>query len=269
MIGWAKQAYNVYKGNYGKNMAQSIPASLFYRDEPFGIYYPSAVKNVDDFLASGRNEEYRSEGTYIGKSQVLRHLPFNLFISEKHSLNFKVSEHPLQDGAVISDHVTRELRSVEIEGMFTNHPLKKLADVSKVSFKEIEQQASKEDIEPTVSNTALANFEKLQRLAKRKMPVRIVCALEIYPKMIITSLDYERGPKSGSSIKFTMKLRELVTVSLRQTTLTYNFTPQQISDANDALIAAEVNIGKKNATEREAHVLAEAQQALDSLDISY
>ncbi|MBR6448352.1 MAG: hypothetical protein IKS96_07285 [Fibrobacter sp.] len=269
MIGWAKQAYNLYNGKYGKNMAQSIPASLFYRDEGFGIHYPSAVKNVDDFLASGRNEEFRSEGTYVGKSQVLRHLPFNLFISEKHAMNFKVSEHPLQDGCVISDHVTRELREVTIEGMFTNHPLKKLEDVSEVSFKKLERQAANEDIEPTVSNTALANFEKLKKIANRKMPVRVVCALEIYPKMIITSIDYERGPKSGSSIKFTMKLRELVTVSLRQTTLTYNFTPQQIKDASDALIAAEVNIGKKNATEREAHVLAEAQQAIDLEDISY
>ena len=70
--------------------------------------------------------------------------------------------------------------------------------------------------------------------------------------MVITAIDYDRDSKSGSSIRFTMTLRELKTVSLKATTGTYDFQPGDIVTANDKLIAAEKNAGKRTAEEVEA-----------------
>ena len=218
MIGYIEKAVDYFQDNRPKK-AQSVPASLFWREEGLGIHH--------------------------GDSK-LTYMPFNLFISEKHSLKFRVSDHPLQDGSTISDHVHQEMQECTVEGMFTNHPLRKLEEVNEVKFKD---EYATSDVKPTVSNTALANFEKLKLLAKQRKPVRLVCSLEIYPKMVITSIDYDRDSKSGSSIRFTMTLRELKTVSLKATTGTYNFQPEELKTANDKMIASEKKVGKRTAEE--------------------
>lgn len=226
MIGYIEKAVDYFQGNRPKK-AQSVPASLFWREEGLGIHH--------------------------GDSK-LTYMPFNLFILEKHSLKFRVSEHPLQDGATISDHVHQEMQECTVEGMFTNHPLRKLEEVNEVKFKD---EYATSDVKPTVSNTALANFEKLKLLAKQRKPVRLVCSLEIYPKMVITGIDYERDSKSGSSIRFTMTLRELKTVSLKSVTGTYDFQPDTMKTANDRLIAANKKAGKRTAEEATADQMKE------------
>ena len=226
MIGYIEKAVDYFQDNRPKK-AQSVPASLFWREEGLGIHH--------------------------GDSK-LTYMPFNLFISEKHSLKFRVSDHPLQDGSTISDHVHQEMQECTVEGMFTNHPLRKLEEVNEVKFKD---EYATSDVKPTVSNTALANFEKLKLLAKQRKPVRLVCSLEIYPKMVITGIDYDRDSKSGSSIRFTMTLRELKTVSLKATTGTYNFQPEELKTANDKMIASEKKVGKRTADEATADQMKE------------
>lgn len=221
MIGYIEKAVDYFQDNRPKK-AQSVPASLFWREEGLGIHH--------------------------GDSK-LTYMPFNLFISEKHSLKFRVSDHPLQDGSTISDHVHQEMQECTVDGMFTNHPLRKLEEVNEVKFKD---EYATSDVKPTVSNTALANFEKLKLLAKQRKPVRLVCSLEIYPKMVITGIDYDRDSKSGSSIRFTMTLRELKTVSLKSVTVTYDFQPDTLKTANDRLIAANKKAGKRTAEEMDA-----------------
>lgn len=240
MIGWVEKTAN-YIANVNSLVAQPVPASLFYREEGLGIHYTESrtPKTVDQMLSGRRSE--------------LKYMPFNLFINEKHKLSFRVSDHPLQDGSTISDHVHRELREVTIEGLFTNHPIRKPEGVKEVSFRD---DYGTTEIKQTISNTALANFEKLRKLANRKAPVRLVCALEIYPKMIITGLDYERDSKSGSSIRFTMTLREIETVSLKTVDMTYNFQPGDMITANDKMIAAQKNSGKRTAEELRAEEYA-------------
>ena len=226
MIGYIEKAVDYFQDNRPKK-AQSVPASLFWREEGLGIHH--------------------------GDSK-LTYMPFNLFISEKHSLKFRVSDHPLQDGSTISDHVHQEMQECTVEGMFTNHPLRKLEEVNEVKFKD---EYATSDVKPTVSNTALANFEKLKLLAKQRKPVRLVCSLEIYPKMVITGIDYDRDSKSGSSIRFTMTLRELKTVSLKATMGTYNFQPEELKTANDKMIASEKKVGKRTAEEATADQMKE------------
>lgn len=227
MIGYARQAIDYFSGTRPKK-AQSVPASLFYREEGLGLF--SLDKN----------------------GKVLNHMPFNLFISEDHELNFRVSEHPLQDGSTVTDHVHREPYKVTVEGLFTNHPLKKLEEINEVKFKD---DYATSEVRSTLANTALANFTKLKNLAKKREPVRLVCSLEVYPKMIITSIKAPRDSKSGSSIRFTMTLQEIQTVSLSTVTLDYNFQPEDMLTANDKMIASQKKLGKRTPEEVKADQL--------------
>ena len=109
--------------------------------------------------------------------------------------------------------------------------------------------------------------EKLKLLAKQRKPVRLVCSLEIYPKMVITGIDYDRDSKSGSSIRFTMTLRELKTVSLKAMTGTYNFQPEELKTANDKMIASEKKAGKRTAEEISAEKAAAELKQIHDLEI--
>lgn len=239
MIGYIEKAVDYFQDNRPKK-AQSVPASLFWREEGLGIHF----------------EEN-------GNKSKLKYMPFNLMPSEKHSLKFRASDHPLQDGSTISDHVHQEMQECTIEGMFTNHPMRKLEEVNEVKFKD---EYATSEVKPTVSNTALANFEKLKLLAKQRKPVRLVCSLEIYPKMVITGIDYDRDSKSGSSIRFTMTLRELKTVSLKATTGTYAFQPEELKTANDKMIASEKKVGKRTAEEIAAEKAAAELKEMHNLE---
>lgn len=228
MIGYIEKAVDYFKGAKPK-VAQPVPASLFYREEGMGLFS----------LDKG--------------GKVLKHLPFNLLIDEDHTLNFRVSDHPLQDGSTISDHVHKEPAEVTINCLFTNHPIKKMSEVSEVTFKD---DYATSEVKSTLTNKALENFEKVVALAKKREPVRLVTALQVYPKMIITSIKAPRDSKTGSAVKFTMTLREITTVSLKTTTMDYNFQPDDMITANDKMIAAEKKAGRRTAEEKDAAELA-------------
>lgn len=220
MIGYAEKLVDYFRDQRPKK-AQSIPASLFHRkDEDMGI-----------------------EG-----------LPFDLFISESHKLSYRVGDHPMQNGVTISDHVRRELREVTIEGMFTNHPLKGLEDTNEVKFKD---EYATSEVKPTLTNRALTMFNKVKQWADLKEPVRLVCSLEVYPKMVITEINYERNAKSGSSIRFTMTLREIVQVDLQSTTQDIAFDPKKMINDNDKAIKALCETGKQSSQEASPEKLTE------------
>ena len=218
MIGYAEQLVDYFKGERPKK-AQSIPASLFYR----------------------KNETMGITG-----------VPFDLFISEKHKLSFRVGDHPLQNGSTISDHIQRELREVTIEGMFTNHPIKHLQDTNEVTFK---KEYATSDVKSTMYNRALMKFNEIKALAEEKEPVRLVCSLEIYPKMVITEIDYDRDAKSGSSIRFSMTLREIVTVDLVNAKSTYTYKVESMESIINRQTAEMKNLGAKTAEIKAANEL--------------
>lgn len=212
MIGYARKLASYFDGSKPKT-AQTIPASLFFRKtETMGI--------------AG--------------------LPFDLFISEKHALTFKVGEHPLQNGATVTDHVQRELQEVTVEGMFTNHPLGGKSSTDKVKF---DRDYATQDIQSTVANTALQKLEALRDLAKKKEPVRLVCSLDIYPKMVITGLEYERDKDSGNAIRFSVTLREVNIVSLKASVSDYVWKPDDMSTVNNRIAASKAKAGKRSAEE--------------------
>lgn len=176
-----------YQGLIDKFTSEDIPpkvvqSSLFFRDEGFG----------------------------------LDELKFDLLIDESHSLDFDIPEHAVENGSSISDHVCERLRSVQITGLFTNHPIggKKSGYVNDDGTVNEEPDEVSVDGAEGRGNIALANFEKLKEIARRRKPVRIVTSLEVYEEMVFESIPYSRGPDDGESIKFTAKLREVRTAKV-------------------------------------------------------
>lgn len=86
MIGYARQIQNAVDG---QKIASTVPGSLFWKAEDFGV--------------SG--------------------VSFDLLINETHGFEFDVSEYAIENGETVADNVRRRLRKVTIVGLFTNSPI--------------------------------------------------------------------------------------------------------------------------------------------------
>lgn len=163
----------------------TVQASLFFRDENFGL---------DD-------------------------ISFDLLIDESHSIEFDVADHAVENGATISDHVQERLRKVSVTGLFTNHPIgeKRSGYVNEDDSVNREADSVSINGQPMKDNRSRDfKLDQLKKLVRERKPVRLVTSLEVYEKMVVEELSYDRGPDDGESIKFTVKLREVRTAELKK-----------------------------------------------------
>lgn len=176
---------------------------------------------------------------FFKKDAGIEGIEMNLFIEESHSLEFQLSDHPLQDGCVVTDHVFQKLRQCKIKGMFTNNPINKPKDS--------EGKVIVNGIEAT-QNTSRIKYNRLEELASKRLPVKLVTSLKTYPRMIITNIKADRGPKDGESITFSMTLREFMDVDVLEVSADYVSKPDDMASAINRLVAPKSNEGLSAAT---------------------
>ena len=187
---------------------------------------------INNILAENHEAQPLCASLFARTDMGIEGIDFDLFIDEGHSLDFKISEHPLQDGCVITDHVTQQLRTCKINAMFTNHSVRgNIGNRDEISIE------GYENAKP-IENVALKKFQDLEELAKRREPVRLVTSLVVYPKMLIKQIKAGRGPSDGESIKFSMTLVEFKTVKLFSVSTDFVYQNGSIKDAISKLTAS-------------------------------
>lgn len=216
---------------------KTVQASMFFRDESFGI----------------------------------GEVAFDLLIDESHSIEFDIADHAVENGSAISDHVQERLRSVKVTGLFTNHRVggKESGYVKKGTERKdgsvsVNRAVDKVDINgaPAKMNESLdLMLDALKDIARKREPVRLVTSLEVYEEMVIESLEYDRGPSDGESIKFTAKLREVRTAEVSSVTRDGVWNPpkpkSQDSDAGKKM-AQNTKEGKATGVEQTEGKLEQA-----------
>ena len=201
MIGWIEKALQEKKHD-----AEPIPASLF---------------------AIGKNEKNGVGG-----------IEFDLMPDESHGLDFDISEHPVDNGSTLTDHIRLKPRECTVTGMFTCHPIKAYT-TDKVIIDDGQEALSE--------NRALTLYKQLETLSKKMGKVRLVTDMITYPTMLIKSLKTKRDKGSGESITFTMTLREFKGVDLNVTNSDLVITPSELTTDKAKKIAKKKNAGRKSA----------------------
>lgn len=200
---------------------KAIPASLFSREEGFGLF------NVAN--SGGSVDEVK----------------FDLLIDESHTLEFEASDHPIENGAVITDHITQKLRTCTITGMFTNSPMQEFSGSTIDDFRNAEVNGAE-----GTTNRSREMFETLEKMAMERKPVRLVTALKVYPEMIILSLPTKRTAEDGESVKFTMTLREFKIATLKKSVVFQKYSPKDMNTPEARKLASKSTKGKVSATGR-------------------
>lgn len=214
MIGW-------FRDHDVKVEPRKVPASLFSREEGYGV---GDVDGVSD-------------------------IKFDLLVEESHTLEFDSSDHPIENGAVITDHVTQKLRTCTVTGMFTNTP-----DDNEIQGEDVDSYMNDEvkDASPLSYNRSRDSMlAALENLAIQRKPVRLVTALKIYPEMIILSIPVKRTSEDGESVKFQMTLREFKTANLKKTVAFGKFNPPDMKSSDKRLISQKNTNGKVSAKEEQ------------------
>lgn len=133
----------------------------------------------------------------------------DVVVSEKHTSEMEVAEHPVERGAKVSDHAWR--KAIEVE------------------------------MEIAVGDGAIGAYEGLLALQKMAEPFTLVTGLKVYQDMIVTSIEATRDKEHSQILFGTAKLKEII--------LTSTQAGGSTGDTSDTRAQGQTNRGQVQARE--------------------
>ncbi len=145
-------------------------------------------------------------------------------ISENHRYNSLVTQNPIEDGSIISDHIVNLPVILEMEGRFTDTPFGFLTSlVAGVAVGALTTElTNSQAIGALTAATATAllsetrpglskiKFKLLVALQVTRETIDIVTGIQTYSNMVVESLSAPRSSADGRSIRFNATFRELL-----------------------------------------------------------
>lgn len=126
---------------------------------------------------------------------------FDASVAETHNDEVEVTDHPVEDGSDVSDHMRKLPQTVILEGMISNSPLVFLASVQAPS-------PVIGDFTPTFDRVE-AGYAKLREFQEAGVLVDVITSLRSYSNMAILSIAVNRAAPSGNILSFVLTLREV------------------------------------------------------------
>ena len=137
---------------------------------------------------------------------ILDTLVLDASVSETHSQEIEVTDHPVEQGANITDHRRRKPFVLTMEGIITNTPLPVESAAKSTQTYDGKSWTSRASAVPGRAEDAYAT---LQALCDSSKLLTITTALKVYPNMTLTSLSVPRDASTGQSLRFHATLREI------------------------------------------------------------
>ncbi|MCP4601783.1 MAG: hypothetical protein GY847_14925 [Proteobacteria bacterium] len=127
---------------------------------------------------------------------------FDAMVSENHTMSAEVTEHPVEEGSDIADHIRIGPREIEIVGVISNTPVVLLSSVKAESPIE-------GDTERVVDRVNAAH-KRIKKTMEEGLLVQVVTSLETYPDdMAIISYGVTRDADKGNILEANLVLRQI------------------------------------------------------------
>ncbi|MBF1221555.1 MAG: hypothetical protein HXM21_00095 [Haemophilus influenzae] len=178
----------------------------------------------------------------FGTKTSIGSLELDALLTESTTLSSQVTEYPIEDGSVISDHITQENETLSIEGVITS-----AGTLFNLNFGKAKLIAAK---------------ETLRQLHRERALITIVTGLDVYTDFAIESCEISRTAEEGERYSVSISLRKIKKVSLR----TEEIPPEKTSGrATGKAGKTKQNAGKQagNAANQSANS-ASAEKAKNS-----
>ena len=134
-------------------------------------------------------------------------IEFDCSLSETHTALCDVTQHPVESGSVMSDHIRALPESIEINGLVTNTPLMYLASLF-----------ARSPVKPSVlivpgRDRVNEAYLKLHELKNKGVLIDVVTSLRGYKDMAITSIVITRDATTGNVLECVVALQHVVTAT--------------------------------------------------------
>ena len=200
---------------------------------------------------------YRADGWSVGE------ISLDLILTETHSLNAVVTQHPVQDGSTISDHITILPRSGTMRVLVSNFSLSTAKGDARADWDEIYDQG--EAAQKSLPNRAEEAWKKLKDLVKKRELVKVVTSLEVYEDVALTRVETTRDGDTGDALEIDIDYEQVTKVKLKETKVTAQVQPRDMKSTINQKSAVQVNSGQKVGTE--ATAAEEAQLTLGEVGV--
>lgn len=115
-------------------------------------------------------------------------------LSEEHHLEARASEHPIEDGTSISDHIQIQPTTISLEGIITSTPLNYILFPLPI-------KSERERVDRAM--------EQLESIFAARQPITIATTLKSYSNMVLESLSIKRDSRSQKDLRFTCKAKQI------------------------------------------------------------
>lgn len=129
-------------------------------------------------------------------------------VNEQHTKTNQITEHPVEVGANIADHIRREPERITIRGIVSNHPLVLLASLRAPS-------PIANDLTFTSERAELA-YAQLSLTMDAGELVDVVTTFKEYTNMAIQSLVVERDARRGNIAEMVIELKEVILATTQE-----------------------------------------------------
>ncbi len=136
---------------------------------------------------------------YPGPKQTIGELVVDAVIKESHHFRAYISEHPVENGSTMADHVDNLPISLELECLVSNTPM---SLVGLTLYDSLQRSSSNNDF-------AQLAFDKIAEIFTKREPLSIVTTLKTYANMVLESLSIERDGHSAESLHFNCTAKQI------------------------------------------------------------
>lgn len=162
----------------------------------------------------------------VGQRTTIGILELDALLTENTSLRSQITEYPVEDGSVISDHITQEAEILSIEGVITG--VGTLFNIAAGKAK------------------LIAAKETLRQLHQDRTLLTITTGIDIYTDFAIESCEISRTADGGEKLDVSLTLKKIKKVTLR----TADIPPEKTSgSATGKAGKTKTNAGKSTGGE--------------------
>lgn len=140
---------------------------------------------------------------------------FDASLSEQHTLEAEVTQHPVETGSPISDHYRVLPQKIVINGIVSDSPMP--ADHIGGLFTSRDGLVSTANKLITGKSRVDEAYDSLRKKMDESSLLDVVTTLKTYENMAITSLAIERDASSGNILNSTISLQEIKIVEVSDT----------------------------------------------------
>lgn len=139
-------------------------------------------------------------------------------LRETHTRSAVITDHPVEEGPNISDHIRAEPPKLQMDGIVSNTPINRTQRRRVVEAFGVEFETSAlDDQRQGAAGYAEAAYAKLEELHATGAVFTVVTQIRTYDNMAFESLVVPRDAKTGDAVNFSATLKQVIVVKNKTT----------------------------------------------------